>query len=520
MRVARLVEASDALAATPSRNAKVQILAALFRDSGLETGVASGWLVGELRQGKIGLGYAAVYGTVTGIEGGVGGLSLDDVDHTLDAIAATKGAGSVGKRAALLERLLRQANVSERSFIVRLLTGELRQGALDGVVLAGLAAAFEAPEAAVRRAVMLAGSLPHIADVLAREGPAALARFQLELFRPVQPMLADTAASLDEVGDLRGLVLEAKLDGARIQVHKKEDEVRVYTRALHEVTAAVPEVVEAVRGLAATSLVLDGEVIAFAPSGRPQPFQTTMRRFGRKLDVEALRAAIPLTPVFFDVLRVDDDDLLAAPLEVRRARLHGLVPEVWRVPSLRAATLEEAQAFLDATLADGHEGLLAKHLDAPYEAGKRGASWLKLKPAKSLDLVVLAVEQGSGRRSKWLSNIHLGAYDPETGGFVMLGKTFKGMTDALLQWQTDELGRRALRQEGHVVWVRPELVVEILYQELEVSPRYPGGLALRFARVKGYRPDKRPEQADTIQAVRALFERQAGAGSPTTDESV
>lgn len=541
MKLGDVVDASRDVAARSGRNAKIDRLAGIFAAAGSEVVTVVTWLSGELRQGRIGVGYAGVWRALSalGPAPAEGELAVAEVDQAFAGLAAMAGAGSAGRRAAALDALLARATSDERAFLGRLLTGELRQGALDGVVQAALGKAFGASDAAVRRAVMLAGALGPVADALAREGGRGLERFRLELFRPVLPMLADTAESLEEVAPrLDELALEAKLDGARVQVHKDGDEVRVYTRALNEVTAAVPEVVEAARALPARRLVLDGEVLAFGVdgprAGRPLPFQTTMRRFGRKLDVAALRAELPLTPVFFDALLVDDDDLLATPLRERRARLAALVPEAWRAPSRLTSDLAAAEAFMEEVLAAGHEGLLLKELASAYEAGQRGSSWLKLKPVVTLDLVVLAVEQGSGRRSGWLSNLHLGARDDrpdaEPGAFVMLGKTFKGMTDELLAWQTRELAAREVRREGHVVHVRPELVVEVAFQELEVSPRYPGGLALRFARVKGYRPDKGPADTDAFSAVQALFARQGGErrdgerepspGSPSEDESV
>ncbi|MCC6621326.1 MAG: ATP-dependent DNA ligase [Deltaproteobacteria bacterium] len=515
MKLEDIVAASAEMAATRARGARARRVAELVSRAGPEAGTVAAWLTGTLVQGRIGLGWAGVAAVLEALGPAPREATLEvvDVERAVTAIMRASGPGSVTARKAALEALLARATPPERDFVARLLVGEMRHGAQDGIVQAGLALAFEAAERDVRRAVMLAGSLPTIAQALAREGAGALARYRLEPFRAVMPMLADTAEDLGDVEDLGAWVLEAKLDGARIQVHKDGVRVAVYTRALNEVTAAVPEIVELARDLTARRLVLDGEVLAIDGAGRPQPFQVTMRRFGRKLNVDDLRAQIPLTPLFFDALLVDDDDLLDAPLATRRARLAAVVPEASRVPSLVSPTLAAARDFLAATLSAGHEGLVVKRLDSTYEAGSRGASWLKLKPAKTLDLVVLAVEQGSGRRSRWLSNLHLGAYDPTTGGFVMLGKTFKGLTDELLEWQTRELGAREVGREGHVVYVRPELVVEIAYQELEVSPRYPGGLALRFARVRGYRPDKRPTDADTLAAVRAAFARQrAGAG--------
>jgi DNA ligase-1 len=300
-------------------------------------------------------------------------------------------------------------------------------------------------------------------------------------------------------------VVEWKLDGARIQVHRRDDRVAVYTRNLNDVTAAVPEVVEAVRALPARELILDGEVIALAPDGKPHPFQITMRRFGRRQEVGQLRAELPLTAFFFDVLLQDGDSIVDDPLSQRLERLDSVLPAALRVPRIVTADPEEASRFQADALARGQEGVMVKSLSAPYAAGRRGSAWLKVKEARTLDLVVLAVEWGSGRRKGWLSNIHLGARDPATGGFVMLGKTFKGMTDEMLKWQTKELLAREVGRDGHIVYVRPELVVEIAFNDVQRSPQYPGGVALRFARVKGYRPDKSAAEADTIDAVRAFL---------------
>ena len=343
------------------------------------------------------------------------------------------------------------------------------------------------------------------------EGEAGLAHWSLQLFRPVQPMLADSAPNvgeaLKEFGDGVAAALEWKLDGARIQVHKLGDRVAVYTRSLNDVTRAVPEVTEAVRAFPAEDLILDGEVIALDAAERPLPFQVTMRRFGRRLDVDALRGQLPVAPFFFDILRLDGEDLLDQQLHQRLTRLDAIVPASMRVPRTVTADVEEAKRFEATALERGHEGLMAKSLSAPYAAGRRGSAWLKVKTARTLDLVVLAVEWGSGRRKGWLSNIHLGARDPVNGGFVMLGKTFKGMTDETLEWQTKELLARETRRDGHVVHVRPELVVEVAFNEVQRSPHYPGGVALRFARIKGYRHDKRAEEADTIESVLELAPR-------------
>ena len=367
-----------------------------------------------------------------------------------------------------------------------------------------LAAAADLPPAEVQRALMLAGDLPTVAEAALTEGLSGLRRFALQLFRPLQPMLAHSAEDVPQALQRLGTAaLEWKLDGARVQVHKGGDEVRVYSRRLNEVTAAVPEIVEAVRALPARELILDGEAIALRPDGTPLPFQATMRRFGRKLEVARMRAQMPLSPFFFDCLLLDGESLLEAPEDERFRALAAILPSGLLVPRLVTAEAAPAQAFLDAALGRGHEGILAKSPQAPYAAGRRGYQWLKVKKAHTLDLVVLAAEWGSGRRRGWLSNLHLGARDP-AGGFVMLGKTFKGMTDEMLAWQTQKLLALAVARDAATVYVRPELVVEIDFNEIQASPRYPGGLALRFARVKSYRPDKRPEDADSIATVRSL----------------
>jgi len=433
-------------------------------------------------------------------------LELRDIDAAFARLVSTRGKNSGAERARLLEELMSRATAGEQQFFGALVIGEVRQGALEGVLLEAIAKAADVPADRVRRAVMMAGDLGAVASaVLGPEGAAALDVYQLELFRPVQPMLADSAATVVEAFSTSGpMVVEWKLDGARIQVHRRDDRVAVYTRNLNDVTAAVPEVVDAVRSLPARELILDGEVIALMPSGTPHAFQTTMRRFGRRLDVDALRAELPLSAFFFDIL-YDGEPVIDEPLSARLDRLDRIVPAELRVPRIVTSDAEEAARFQADALARGHEGVMVKSLPAPYAAGRRGSAWLKVKTARTLDLVVLAVEWGSGRRKGWLSNLHLGARDPETGGFVMLGKTFKGMTDEMLAWQTTELLAREVRRDGHIVYVRPELVVEIAFNEVQQSSQYPGGVALRFARVKGYRPDKSAAAADTIDAVRAFL---------------
>jgi DNA ligase-1 len=385
--------------------------------------------------------------------------------------------------------------------------GELRQGALEGVVLEAVARAAEVPVAAVRRALTLAGVLPAVAEAAFAGGAAALAALRLEVGRPLRPMLAQTAATMPEaLGRIAPAALELKLDGARVQVHRDGDDVAVFTRSLDEITARLPEVVAAARALPATAVVLDGEVIALDAAGRPHPFQITASRVGtRTVGAEG----VPLTPVFFDLLHLDGESLLDHPNAERRAALEALAPEPQRIERLVTADVAAGEAFLQGAIARGHEGVMVKALDAPYEAGSRGASWLKVKREHTLDLVVLAAEWGHGRRHGFLSNLHLGARDAAGGGFVMLGKTFKGLTDAVLAWQTERLLALEVRRDAYTVYVDPVLVVEIAFDGFQASTRYPGGVALRFARVRGYREDKTAAEADTIETVHALF---AGPG--------
>jgi DNA ligase-1 len=510
-RFADLVEASTRAAQTASRLGKRDAIAACLRAAAPdEVEIAVAFLSGETRQGRLGIGYATLSALRGGAAAAAPALALREVDDALARIAAAKGKGSAAERGALLSALFARATRTEQDFLVRLLVGELRQGALEGVMIEAIAAAAGVALAAVRRAAMFAGDLGAVARAALTEGAAGLARFAIELQRPVQPMLAQPAEDIaDALARLGTAALEWKLDGARVQVHKAGDDVRVFTRNLNEVTAAVPEIVEAVRAAPARELILDGEAIALAAGGAPQPFQVTMRRFGRKLDVDALRAELPLAAFFFDVLRRDGDSLVERPARERFAALAEALPSALVVPRLVTSDASAAQAFYAEALARGHEGVMAKALDAPYEAGSRGAAWLKVKRAHTLDLVVLAAEWGHGRRRGWLSNLHLGARDPAANSFVMLGKTFKGLTDELLEWQTRELLAREIGRDDYTVYVRPELVVEIAFNDLQASPQYPGGLALRFARVKGYRPDKRADEADTIDAVRAIYAAQA-----------
>ena len=512
-----LVQTSVRVAQTSGRLAKVELLAALLRRAApAEIATAIAFLSGATpRQGRIGVGYATLEAAradrATATGDGVapqGSLQLADVDAQLERLSQTTGKGSTAAKERLLRELFASASAAEQEFLFRLLIGELRQGALEGLMIEAVARAAGVDPGAVRRAAMLAGDLGAVARAALTAGVAALARFGVQLFRPIQPMLAQAADSVqDALTQLGEAAFEFKLDGARIQVHKAGDEVRVFSRLQNDVTVAVPEIVEAARRFVPREAILDGEAIALRPDGTPQPFQVTMRRFGRKLDVDRLRAELPLSSVFFDLLYADGRVLLDEPYAARFAALAEVVPAGSRVPRIVTADTREAAAFFERAIAAGHEGLMAKALGARYEAGGRGAAWLKVKRAHTLDLAVLAAEWGHGRRRGWLSNLHLGARDPDAGGFVKLGKTFKGMTDEMLAWQTARLLELETSRDRFTVYVRPELVVEVAFDGIQSSRQYPGGLALRFARVKRYRPDKGPDAADTIATVRALHVR-------------
>ena len=507
---------SVAVAEAGGRLAKIGLLADLLRRlAPEEIESAVGFLSGEPLQGRMGIGYATIWSAkdVSGAE--VATLHVLDVDEAFATIAAAKGAGSAKAREQRLRDLLHRATRTEQEFLIRLLSGELRQGALEGVLVEAVARASGISAPVVRRAVMMAGALAPVAHMAMVTGEAGLASLAVQIFQPVQPMLAQPASDVNEALDQCGseIALEWKLDGARIQVHKRDQDVRVYSRNLREVTAAVPEVVEAVRSLDVLDAIFDGEVIALRPDLSPHPFQTTMQRFGRKLEVERLRQQLPLTQFFFDCLYADGEPLIDLTQEARAARLATIAPALI-VPSLVRPTREQAALFLDETLRRGHEGLMVKALDSGYAAGRRGQQWLKVKVARTLDLVVLAAEWGHGRRTGWLSNLHLGARDPERGGFVMLGKTFKGLTDEMLTWQTERLQALEIGRDRYTVFVRPELVVEIAFNDVQESPQYPGGLALRFARVKGYRHDKPATEADTLAAVQEIYRQSTGREPP------
>jgi DNA ligase 1 len=512
--LAHLVGASQRVSAASARTTKVRELADFLKalpPEEIETAVH--YLSGDLPQGRIGIGYSALQAIPSKAPAAAETLTIAEVDHSLSLIAGMRGTGSAARRADALRDLSARTTPAEAAFLLRLLMGELRQGALAGVMIDAIAAAAGLPAAQVRRAAMYSTSLGAVARAAVLEGATGLEQFQLELFSPVAPMLAQTAADVGEaLEELRGdVAFEWKMDGARIQVHKAAEDVRIYTRGLNEVTESVPEIVAAARAFSSRSLVLDGEAIVFDAAERPRPFQITMRRFGRKLDIEKLRAELPIRAFFFDCLSLDGRTIADLPTRERFEALARAVPAAFLVPRLVTSSEPAARAFYEAALAAGHEGLMAKSLDAAYEAGNRGASWLKIKRAHTLDLIVLAAEWGHGRRTGKLSNLHLGALDPSTGTYVMLGKTFKGLTDTLLEWQTKQFLARETHRDEWTVYVRPELVVEVAFSDLQASTRYPGGLALRLARVKRYRDDKRTEDADTMEAVRRIFAAQNGA---------
>jgi DNA ligase-1 len=509
MQLAPLVEAVERVRATSKKSEKVRILADTLRAThGRETVLAALYLSGSLPQGKIGIGWNLIQKSMQQASGSGEPLTLMDVDQVLLTLASERGSGSTERRVTDLAKLFSRAAPREQRFLSQLLIGELRQGALEGILVDAIANAAELQPAVVREAFMFAPNIGELAQVALEEKSAGLARFCLRLFDPVSPMLATSVEDVDEALErLERAAFEYKMDGARIQVHKGGDDVRLFTRQLQDVTGRLPELVEWARRLSVREAVLDGEAIALRRDGRPEPFQVTMRRLGRMKDVAAMRQAIPLSPFMFDVLYLDGESLLTRSYDDRTSLLASIAPEA-AIPRRITAQAEEAQRFLAQSLAAGHEGVMAKSLSAPYIAGQRGFHWLKLKEATTLDLVVLAAEWGNGRREGWLSNLHLGARDPVTGQFVMLGKTFKGLTDDMLRQQTEQLLALEEHREGQTVFVRPELVVEIAFSDIQESPRYPAGLALRFARVKRYRPDKSASEADTIQAVAELFRTQ------------
>ena len=538
MLLTELVLTSQAVAATPRRGVKIGEIAGLLRTaSPEEVPVVVAFLSGELRQRQIGVGYAALGGLLSAdgaAEEMPPTLTVGEVDCVFAEVGAVIGAGAQVARKRLLAGLFDRATAGERDFLIRLIAGELHQGALEGVMIEAVARAAGVPADEVRRAHLLGGSLqavaaaalaapepgavttPAVPTPAASAASAALRSFGLQVGRPLRLMLASSASSVAAAfARISPAAVEWKIDGIRIQVHRDGSEVAVFTRTLDDITTRVPEIVEAALALDVQAAVLDGEAVALRPDGRPRPFQVTAGRTASHIDVAQQRADVPLTAFFFDLLHLDGADLIDEPASDRHALLTRVLPADLLIPRLVTADVAAAQAFFADAVARGHEGVVVKSLSAPYAAGRRGSEWIKVKPRHTLDLVVLAAEWGHGRRRGWLSNLHLGARDPVSGGLVMLGKTFKGLTDEMLTWQTTRLLELAeqpsqrpegdLRDAYGVVRVRPELVVEVAFDGVQASPRYPGGLALRFARVLRYRPDKPASEADTIGAVRALW---------------
>jgi DNA ligase 1 len=494
-----VVTTSAAVSATRSRLAKVEALAGLLRRAGDQVRTVVSFLAGAPTQGRIGAGWRTLVDLRIDAASEAS-LTVEQVDRTLGEVALTSGKGSAARRTELLGALFGAATEDEQRFLLHLLTGELRQGALEGVMLDAISAAGDVGKEDVRRAFMLSGRLSDTAEAALTGGTAALATFGLTLGRPIRPMLASPGESLAEALEMGSCVIEYKLDGARVQVHKDGDEVHIYTRTLREITGSVPELVELVRGLPCQKVVLDGETLALNDDGRPRPFQETMSRFGATSERELL-----LHPYFFDCVHLDGTDLIDAPLRERNVALHKAVGDALVIPGALEPTEEEAEQVLADALDNGHEGVVVKSLDSTYQAGRRGKAWRKVKPVHTLDLVVLAAEWGHGRRTGFLSNLHLGARDPDGGPYIMVGKTFKGLTDELLTWQTEEFPKHESHRTDWAVYLRPHLVVEIALDGVQVSTRYEGGVALRFARVVRYRPDKEPPDADTIDAVRTLL---------------
>jgi DNA ligase-1 len=486
------------VAATSSRSRKVALLAELLRRLDREEIVpAVGFLAGAPRQGRVGVGYSTIY-KLEHEPVDEPSVTILDLDRAITEVQRTTGSGSAAARGQILGSLLGRATEDEADFLRRLFTGELRQGALAGLMIDAVAKAAAVPGELARRALMLSGDLTRTAELALTEGEEGLREVGFELFRPIFPMLASTAESVE--GALAGFArasVEWKLDGIRIQIHRRGDEVRVYTRNLNEITDTLPGIVRAVRGLPVSQAVLDGEALWMTREG-PAVFQDTVSQIDSAAPPEGI------VTFLFDALHLDGEDLLDAPLEERAARLDALAPEL-RIPSVVTSDAGVAERVLEEALDAGHEGIVVKDASSPYSAGRRGKAWRKVKPVRTYDLVVLGAEWGHGRRQGRLSNLHLGARDPRTGEFVMVGKTFKGMTDELLEWQTGELLAREVERHGIAVMVRPDLVVEIALDGVQTSTRYPGGVALRFARVKRYRPDKSAEEADTIDDLRALL---------------
>ena len=505
MLLAGVVETSRNIGATSRRLAKIDLLTDLLkRLSPEEVEVTVAFLSGATRQGRIGIGYATLQASLTEPSASAS-IEILELDRTLDELEKVSGAGSESRRREILNRLFRRATSDEQRFLSSLLVGELRQGALEGIMIEAIGKASGLGGDRIRRAAMMGGGASRIARAAIERGESGLAEFDVKLFRPVQPMLAQTAEDVSQaLSELGEASLEYKFDGARVQAHKSGDDVVIYSRGANDVSAAVPEVVSAVRSLPVQSLILDGEVLSLDAQDRPHPFQISMRRFGRKVNVAELLKDLPMTPFWFDLLYLNGNPTIDEPQAARFRELSGFVFSNNIVPNLATESRDAAEDFLHGALLAGHEGVMAKARKAPYAAGSRGQSWLKVKQARTLDLVVLAAEWGSGRRQGWLSNLHLGARDTEKGGFAMLGKTFKGLTDEMLAWQTTEFQKIEIARDKFTVHIEPKMVVEIAFNEIQISTRYVSGLALRFARVKRYRPDKPVSESDTFQTVKKL----------------
>ncbi len=497
--LSEMADASEAVAATSSRLAKIEVLATALHDAGpAEVTIAVAYLSGELPQRQIGVGWATLRQAPPPADTAT--LTLTEVDAAFTAIGAAAGRGSQAARKMLVDELFGRATVKEQAFLRRLLSGELHQGALEGVMAEAIARAAGIPSAEIRRALMLSGSMTTVAQTALAQGGEGLRSFGLQVGRPIGPMLASSAPTIsDALAKITPAAVEWKMDGIRVQVHLRDGQARLFTRTLDEITDRLPGVVAELSRLPARDAVLDGELVALRDDGRPYPFQVTASRTSRRTG----EPAAGLSAYLFDIVHLDGQDLIDHPGQERFEALARVVPERLRMPRLVTSSVEEATAFFDDSIAYGHEGVVVKSLDTPYTAGRRGAGWIKVKPRHTLDLVILAAEWGHGRRQGWLSNLHLGARDPETGGYIMLGKTFKGLTDEMLTWQTERLLELEDSRDDYTVYVRPELVAEIAFDGVQRSPRYPGGIALRFARVLRYREDKRASEADTLETVRA-----------------
>ncbi len=503
-----LVELSKRVASTTKKKEKVSLLVYLFRKAkGQEIALIARYLSGRLSQARPGIGWATLQEVLQDLPDQFHSVSLIEMDRLLERISREKGTGSLERKVRLLRGLFSSIQHDEKEFLTGLMMGEIRQGASEGLMLEAIAQASSLPVDGLRQSLMFSGDIGKVAQVALEEGIAGLSHFQPTLFSPISPMLANPvegeAEALERLGEAG---FEFKIDGARIQVHKEKEEVRIFTRHLKDITDSIPEIVELTRTFQFENAIFEGEAIALREDGKPLPFQVTMRRFGRIQDLERLEKEIPLAPYFFDLLYCDGESLFHQPYRERFDLLSRKVPSEHMIRRVITGNEKEAQDFLKRSLEAGHEGLMAKGLGSLYTAGHRGYAWLKIKPAQTLDLVVLAAEWGHGRRKEWLSNLHLGARDPGSGNFIMLGKTFKGLTDEMLRWQTIRLLELEISRDKWTVYVKPELVVEVAFNDIQESPRYPGGLALRFARVKNFRTDKSPLEADTIQKIGQLFE--------------